>query len=342
MSAAAVRGVSALLGGLLVAAAAVVSSSPAAAATTDAATTAPDAPVTWSVTPSAADGPDGRRVVEVELDPGQRVTQHLAVKNFSEREATFALTAADGYYTDTGRFTMLPADRASADAGTWIAVQPTVTLAPNETRIVAFDIVVPENATPGDHAAGVAASVRSSSPGADGTRVGVDSRVGFRVSTRVTGDLAPALTVDGLRADYTPSWSLFAPGTMTYDYTVRNSGNTALALTDTVDAIASDRGTLLPGESRAVRSEARPAWPLGLLFVEVSVSAGVPDSSLVVAPATQTLVVWAVPWLHLLAILGLVLIGLAASTGRRRSRRRVDDLIARAREEGRRETVEAS
>ncbi len=92
----------------------------------------------------------------------------------------------------------------------------------------------------------MAASVRSSSPGADGTRVGVDSRVGFRVSTRVTGDLAPALTVDGLRADYTPSWSLFAPGTMTYDYTVRNSGNTALALTDTVDAIASDRGTLLP------------------------------------------------------------------------------------------------
>lgn len=331
------RGGPAALAVLYIAAAALGSAPPAVA--DDAAT---DAPVTWSVTPASADGPDGRRVMQVELDPGQRVTEYLALKNFSEREATFALSAADGYYTETGRFTMLPADRTSVDAGTWISVEPSVTLSPDETRIVAFEIAVPQNATPGDHAAGVSASVRSTSAGADGTRVGVDSRVGFRVSTRVTGTLAPALGVDEVRAEYSPSWNLFAPGSLTYVYTAENTGNTALAVTDAIEGTTAERGVLLPGESRQVRTAAQSAWPLLLLVTDVTVDAAVPDSTLSATPVTQTVTVWAVPWLHLAAAVGLALIIAAVASGRRRSRRRLDDLVARAREEGRREAVEVS
>jgi len=336
MRAVVARGGSATLAGLFVAAAALASAPPALA--DDAADTA----VTWSVTPASAEGPDGRRVMQVELDPGQRVTEHLAVKNFSEREATFALSAADGYYTETGRFTMLPADRTSVDAGTWITVEPSVTLAPNETRVVSFEIAVPHNATPGDHAAGVSASVRSTSAGADGTRVGVDSRVGFRVSTRVTGELSPAVGVDEVRAEYTPSWNLFVPGSIAYSYTAENTGNTSLTVTDAIDGVTTERGVLLPGESRDVRTEARPAWPVFLLTRDVTVDAAVPDSTLTATPLTQSVTVWAVPWLHLAAAIGLALIVAAIASGRRRSRRRVDDLVAQAREEGRREAVEVS
>lgn len=336
MRATAARGGSAALAGLFVAAAALVSAPPALA--DDAA----DAAVTWSVAPASAEGPDGRRVMQIELDPGERVTEHLAVRNFSEREATFALAAADGYYTETGRFTMLPADRTSVDAGTWISVEPSVTLAPNETRIVSFEIAVPENATPGDHAAGVSASVRSTSAGADGTRVGVDSRVGFRVSTRVTGELAPAVGVGEVRAEYTPSWNLFAPGSITYSYTAENAGNTALAVTDAIDGTTAERGVLLPGESRQVQTEPQPAWPTFLLMREVTVDAAVPDSDLAATPVSQDVVVWAVPWLHLSAAIGLALIVVAIASGRRRSRRRLDDLVERAREEGRREAVGVS
>ncbi|SDO84611.1 protein of unknown function [Microbacterium testaceum StLB037] len=330
------RGASAGMAGVFVAAIALAAAPPALA--DDAA----DSAVTWSVTPASAAGPDGRRVMQVELDPGQRVTEHLAVKNFSEREATFALSAADGYYTETGRFTMLPADRTSTDAGTWITVEPTVTLAPNETRVVSFEIAVPQNATPGDHAAGVSASVRSTSAGADGTRVGVDSRVGFRVSTRVTGQLAPSVGVGEVRAEYTPSWNLFAPGSITYAYTAENTGNTALAVSDAAEATTTERGVLLPGESRDVRSEPQPAWPLFVLTKDVTVDAAVPDSTLAAAPVTRSVTVWAVPWVHLAAAVGVALIVAAVASGRRRSRQRLDDLVARAREEGRREAVEVS
>ncbi|MDR6689183.1 hypothetical protein J2X55_000082 [Microbacterium sp. 1154] len=336
MRATVARGGAATLAVLFAAAAALVSAPPAAA--DDAA----DSAVTWSVTPASAEGPDGRRVMQIELDPGQRTTEHLAVKNFSEREATFTLSAADGYYTETGRFTMLPADRTSVDAGTWITVEPSVTLAPNETRVIAFEIAVPQNATPGDHAAGVSASVRSTSAGTDGTKVGVDSRVGFRVSTRVTGELAPAVGIGEVRAEYTPSWNLFAPGSIAYSYTAENTGNTALAVTDAIDGTTGERGVLLPGESRRVQTEAQPAWPTFVVSRDVTVDAAVPDSTLAATPVTQSITVWAVPWLHLAAAIGLALIVAAVASGRRRSRRRLDDLVARAREEGRREAVTLS
>lgn len=328
-----------LIGLAVAAAAAVVPAAPALAAT---APPPADAPVTWSVTPAGAEGPDGRRVVEHELDAGESITEHLAVRNFSEREATFTLTAADGYYTETGRFTMFPSDRASTDAGTWISVEPSITVAPDETRVVAFEIVVPDNATPGDHAAGVSASVRSTSADADGTRIGVDSRVGFRVSTRVSGELAPALAVSDVRAEYTPSWSLFSPGSLEVHYTAVNAGNTALAVTDTVEGAPADRGTLLPGETREVASASVEAWPTFLLVREVAVAAAVPGSTSMAAPALQSVTVWAVPWLHLAAAIGLALLVVAVVSGRRRSRQRVDLLVTRAREEGRREAVEVS
>lgn len=306
-----------------------------------AAVAADDSPVTWAVTPADENGPDGRRVVDLEVDPGQSVTEHLAVRNLSEREATFALGASDGYYTATGRFTMLPQSEESVDAGTWVTIEPTVTLAPNETRVVPFTVTVPDNATPGDHAAGVAASVRSSGADASGAQVGVDSRVGYRLSVRVTGELAPALSVGGVHADYVPSWSLFAPGRVEIAYEVSNTGNTALEVSDSVGAAPSARGALLPGESRRVDVDAVTAWPLGLLFLDLEVMATAPGTTLSATPVTHDLVVWAVPWLHLLAATGLVLLLVAVLAGRRRGRRRFDDLLRRAREEGRRESVMA-
>src|SRR5215217_7145419 len=60
---------------------------------------ADDDRITWSVAPADASGPDGRRVVDLELEPGERVVDHVAVSNHSATEVTFALTANDGYLT---------------------------------------------------------------------------------------------------------------------------------------------------------------------------------------------------------------------------------------------------
>lgn len=324
-----------LYGALAVIAATVASPVGATAAT--AMPTEPAA-VTWSVTPSDASGPDGRRVVELELDPGESATEHLAVRNLGEREATFSLTAADGYYTESGRFTMLPAGETSIAAGSWVEVEPEVTLAAGETRVVPYRVTVPAATTPGDHAAGIAASVRTTSADSEGTRVGVDSRVGFRVSTRVTGTLAPAASVDDVRAEFVASGSLFSPGRVEISYDLTNTGNTALDVVDTVGSTTAPRATVLPGESRRLAVDPVSAWPLGLVVFDLAVRATAPGTALEAAPVTTAVTVWAVPWLHLLAAAGLALVVLALVLGRRRSRRRVEVLVERAREEGRRES----
>jgi hypothetical protein len=42
--------------------------------------------------------------------------------SLGDEAPTSALAAADGYVTDTGRFSMLPTAAESQDAGTWVGV----------------------------------------------------------------------------------------------------------------------------------------------------------------------------------------------------------------------------
>lgn len=167
----------------------------------------PDASVTWMVRPSDGVGEDGRSWIELDLEPGESVEEHLLVRNLSPDAQTFRLTAADGYFTDTGRFNMLTSDRQSVDAGTWIALPDSVVVASGADVVVPFTVTVPADATPGDHAAGVAAGIRSGG----GDQVGIESRVGFRVMTRVAGSLAPSAgaAVDG---SYDGTWNPFEGG----------------------------------------------------------------------------------------------------------------------------------
>ncbi|TDB78884.1 WxL protein peptidoglycan domain-containing protein [Micromonospora sp. KC721] len=303
----------------------------------------PAAPkLTWAVQPANPDGPDGRRWIERTLDPGQVVTEHLAVRNFSDRAAVFRLQAADGYLTDNGRFNMLPSGEASKDGGTWITVRNTVTVGANETKVVPFTIAVPRNATPGDHPAGIAASVTSS-----GGTVAVESRVGFRVMLRVSGTALAALAIDGLTATYGHSWNPFSPGTVRVRYTVANDGNAwasgkgrvtvselfGLAGRDTTV----DVEELLPGGSRVAQARVGGVWGLGLLRTTVAVTpAALGDGTVAEArPATSTVTVWAVPWPQLCLVVVLMAVALALRALRRRRRRRLALLLERARQEGR-------
>ena len=56
---------------------------------------------------------------------------------------------------------MLTSDRESTDAGTWIRIQDSIDVASGADVVVPFTITVPDDATPGDHLAGVAAAIRS-------------------------------------------------------------------------------------------------------------------------------------------------------------------------------------
>lgn len=298
---------------------------------------APGEDVTWSVVPADENGSDSRSAVEIELGAGESVTEHLAVRNLGEAEATFQLGAADGYYTENGRFTTLPAGTESTDAGTWVSLPDDVTVDAGETAVIPFEVVIPDEATPGDHAAGIFASVRSVGP-SEGSTVGVESRVGFRALVRVEGELAPALTIDDASANYTTQWNPFRPGTLSTEYTVTNTGNVALALTDELGGTTGDRGDLLPGESRAVSTDPSPTWPLFVAGDALTVSGTAPGDADLTASAEANVSTLAIPWAQLVTLAGLALLVIAIVGGRRRSTARLERAVEQAREEGRRES----
>jgi hypothetical protein len=306
--------------------------------------------LTWAVQPATQQGPDGRRWVEHTLDPGQVVTEHLAVRNFSDRPAVFALKAADGYLTDKGRFNMLPSSQTSVDGGTWIEVQQKVTVPAKGTTVVPFTITVPRDATPGDHPAGIAATVT-----ATGGTVAVESRVGFRVMMRVSGTIAASLAVDGLTATYRHSWNPFSAGSIRIRYTATNDGSVGVTgsgrvTTAELFGAAEHRGRTdvaetLPGGSRKADVGVAGIWGLGRLRTTVELTPAVLDgdaSGAEIRPTTATVTVWTLPWPQLLLVAAVVALILLGRTVLRRRRRRLAEMLARARDEGRAEAREAS
>ncbi|MBO1752074.1 hypothetical protein J4G33_09690 [Actinotalea sp. BY-33] len=329
---------------LAVASGALMSSSAAASAAAEDDT----ADIRWSVRPADESGADERSAIEHALDPGEGVEDSLAVRNLSRVGATFRLLAADGFTTRTGRFDILPADQESVGAGTWVTLPEQVTVGPGETALVPFAIAVPEDAEPGDHAAGITASVSSVQSDGDGAQVGVESRVGLRVITRVNGEIAPGATISGVDPGYEVRWNPARPGSATVTFDVLNDGNTRLLAEGSVAvggqevAFPSEeagRQELLPGDSRTVSVEVDDVWPLVSLPVTVEldpVVLTVDGSTPEMTPVTAEVRMWAVPWPQLLVLLGLALVAYSAVGNRRRRRRRLDILLARARDEGRR------
>ncbi|MEU8821916.1 hypothetical protein [Actinoplanes sp. NPDC048796] len=279
--------------------------------------------VTWTVQPAAKNGPDGRRWIERTLDPGTTVTEHLAVRNFSDTGAVFTLKAADGYLTGKGRFNMLPSDKKSVDGGTWISVQKSVTVGPRQTKVVPFTITVPAQVSPGDHPAGIAATIA----GRQGT-VQVESRVGFRVLLRASGEIRSKTTAGHLQARYERSWNPFRPGAVALSYTAANTGNVRLPVQGRAEAAAlfatrttaTDLGELLPGGITTASARV-DVWALGRVTTTVTLSQGEP----------VTVTTWFVPWPQLLVLAALAALVLLW----RWRRRRLQRLLERARQEGR-------
>ncbi|MEE6295382.1 COG1470 family protein [Georgenia wangjunii] len=306
----------------------------------------------WSVAPADESGPDGRRVVEHELDPGETVEDRFAVHNVGDEEVTFQLTAADGFYTRTGRFDILAGDQESVAAGTWISLPESVTIGPGETEVIDFSVTVPERAEPGDHAAGITASVLSVQSAEDGTSVGVESRIGFRVLTRVTGEITPAASVQNVNGEYDLSWNPLRPGETTVTFEVVNEGNTRLLAEGTVSAggqnvefplEGENRQELLPGDTREMSFRVDGVWPLFAVPVAVSFAPEVvtaDGATSTLEPVVAETTVWAIPWPHLGIVAGIALIVIAIMSGRTRSRRKLDALLAEAREQGRKSAQE--
>lgn len=295
------------------------------------------ADTTWSVVPADANGPDGRSVIDIELAGGQQVIEHVAVINRSTKPVDFGIDANDGYLTSKGYFDMRPSDATPTDGGAWIEVPDKVTIAAGATSVVPVKVSIPQNATPGDHPAGVTASVDTISG-----QVRVQNRVGVRLNIRVTGRFVAKVAVSDVRAEYTWSWNPFAAGSVEVTYTVANVGNVRLApdsriLTSTFagesgwnDTSEARAREVMPGGSRTFTARVTGAWPLGpvgttVIAIPSPAGKGLPGVTAERVAIDTT--VWAIPWPQMALLALLVLAFLAIRVTGVRRRRRIEKLI---------------
>lgn len=317
-------------------------SAPAPSAPASGSETAPDGTVRWSVSPVTPEGQERRRVINLDLEPGTGAEDSVKIHNISSREVTFALTANDGYRTSSGSFDMRPSDHVPEFGGAWISFEEqSVTVPAGGEVIVPFTVEVPENATPGDHIAGVAASIRTEAS----ENVATEHRVGVRVNIRVAGEVTGGGTLTVGDTSYEMSWNPFAPGRVVLSGEVANSGNIRFSgqLSGSAGGSTSAEGEtleFLPGEARAVSATVDQVWPLGPITVTYTVAAtvvpapGGTGNDVVVDPISYSVTVWAIPWpqiILLLLIVGVVFLILRA---RRAKSTRLQKMLDDARAEG--------
>lgn len=289
---------------------------------------APAADFTWAVQPSGKDGPTGRSYFVYDAAPGQRIDDRVAVTNLGKESMTFAVYGADAYTTTDGAFTLQPASHRATDVGAWTSFGARTYHVPAGKRVVIpFSLTVPADASPGDHAGGVVASVVQTRT-TGGGKVNLDRRVAARVYLRVAGEMRPAVRVEAMKVGYDNPLNPVGTGPVVVVYRVRNTGNVRVAGTGRVQVDASlgwrlastepaRLPELLPGSAITITEQVNGIVPAGRLGIRVTVEATAADRAL---PAvTRTSGRWAVPWLWV-AVLAAVAAWLAVRHVRRRRR----------------------
>lgn len=310
---------------------------------------ADDATAAWAVAPSdAAGAPTGQTRYELEVAPGETVTEHALLTNSSTVERAFAVYGADGFNTPTGGYDVGAAAVAPTDVGSWVtAAASPVTVPALSTAVIEFTVAVPDGATPGDHPGGLVVSPVRTQVTADGVQV--DTRVAVRLNVRVAGEVTPALEVRDVGASYAFTPVPFAPAPVTVRYDVVNTGNVKvvgvprLRITGPfgirlAEVAAEQTHEVLPGDAFTVETvvDSVAPWLVDIATVDVEmVAAPGPTTEIPLVSSTARTTFAAVPWTGLALLAVVVTVGAALIRRRRRRAAEAEQLWDRVVDEAR-------
>ena len=299
--------------------------------------------VTFGAAPSGPKKPDGRPFFTFSTTPGGRLTDHLAITNFSDKAERLEVYPVDAVPATNGTISFPQRSAPRTAAGAWLAIgtpkhSGSVTIKPRTTDILPVRIIVPANAPPGDHVGAVIVSLTGLVKGKFGQggtqKVKFDQRLAVRAVFRVTGPAHSLLTIENLKASYDGPISPFARGDAKVSYTVHNGGNIVLGgpQTVTVRGLFGSHSAatgvavvppLLPGASYPVTVRVPGVYPELLESAKVTITEeglqGDLDTGL--HPVSSSVHFLAIPWILLIVLL-LLILGLAFGYWRRRRRKR--------------------
>lgn len=266
----------------------------------------------WAVEPGGPDGPGGRPHFQYDLQPGQSLRDVVSISNTTTEAMTFRIYATDALTTPRdAAFALLPEGEAPTGTGRWIRFGISEYEVPARSRIdVPFEITVPPDARPGDHAGGiVAANTETESEiDDDGATVEVRRRVAARVYVRVKGPLQPALRVDNVDIETSQPaipW-VTGRGDAHISFEVRNTGNTRITPGANIKVSGFlGRGVkefdevlpeLLPGSSVLVNHSWEGLPPADRLNFKIQIESTEVE-------VTRSIGRWILPWYVLLVLL---------------------------------------
>jgi hypothetical protein len=219
------------------------------------------------------------------MTPGQTIRDSVSISNLSTEEINFAIYAKDAFNTEIdGAFALLDDEEENADVGSWVTIRVDEYAVPAGKRAdIPFELTVPEDAAPGDHAGGIiAANIELDEVEQDGITLALRQRVAARIYVRVAGPLTPELRIKDVSVSTDTPIIPFVQGGGTVTYTVENVGNVRLTSATeskvtgmfgrTVASLENqDLPELLPGGSVQVTEEWEGSPPLEYLTAAITV-----------------------------------------------------------------------
>lgn len=303
-----------------------------------------DAALSWSVEPDPTGIAGERTNFSFVAGPGETITDTVRITNLGSTPLELDLYAADAVLIDRGRIDMTGADVDPEGVGVWIDLPEDSLVVPvGEGVDVPFELVVPDDAAPGDRTGGIVTSLSTESVDESGRDVTAEMRLVSRVQVRVTGTVETALEVSDLTIDFHGSGNPFSSGSATVSYVVTNTGNVRAGAEQVVrlrglfgltgrEAALDDLPELHPGASIPVELEIDGVWPTVRTTAEVALrprvgAVGDGEGLLADEVTTTSTSVFTFPWPQLLLIAA---IALGWWWKRRRDRRRIDRAVAAA------------
>jgi hypothetical protein len=323
---------------LVVAVLALTAASTAASARASAPTASPKPPpAVFGLGPASAKAVDGRPYYYFLAQPGSSLSDHVAIVNIGLETLTLSVYTTDASNAPDGSFSFTTAAQRPEDVGAWVHMQipgggDKVVVKGRSKVILPVSMTVPANASPGDHAGALVASLQGQVRGSNGELIHLDQRVATRVFVRISGPLHPRLAVENLRATYRGSLNPFGKGAVTVSYVVHNTGNVKLggiqhvSVRGLLGSVAASNEPqvplLLPGgsvqESIVVNGVLPQLWMSATVTVQpAGLTGDVNPSS---ATVTATTHFWAFPPWLLLVLLILIVLGLLWYERHRRGR----------------------
>lgn len=190
--------------------------------------------------------------------PGESFNSSIRVTNVSEITNTYSVFVQDIKDQIDGK-PVFAEDSEDPVTGlkNWVSFRNTkITLGPNETKEVNFEIKVPENAFPGSHFGAIFISKGAVKPEEIGTGVGFQA--GPVLIIKVPGDI----TEDALLREFSKDKGIYSSADVNFSLKIENMGNVLIRPRGPID-VYNMFGKRVNGESIVVNDEYASIFPKG-------------------------------------------------------------------------------